>query len=358
MTAPLTGETGLAELIEGWLSSEPGAHGTRRRFPQALERRFTADRRRENGARTVIWGALALLAGVGILALGRAQPPCLLVADIAALMVYVVAGLHLRLSQAAGALAAILIFCWTILRARPDIDAETSLSLTLTLAAIAGCLGVAGWRLDLALRRAYALALLVRLQGEEIGGQTVGLGELAARDTLTGLANRRALDAWLAALWAQAGTVRGRVGLILLDIDQFQAVNEFAGPLAGDECLRRIGLCLRDRLRGTTDLVARLRGGEFAVLLPALGEDLCADIAERMRRAVQALELPNPGLGARGLLTISAGVASQSVSPDLQPASLVDAAAAALLQAKLSGRNQVCVATLATPTSRSQEVAE
>ncbi len=85
-------------------------------------------------------------------------------------------------------------------------------------------------------------------------------------------------------------------------------------------------------MRGTSDQIARLGGEAFVILLPGLTEEICADVAERLRAAVQRMELPHLGLGAQGIVTVSAGVASH-----------------ALHQAKIFGRNRVCIATLANP---------
>ena len=115
---------------------------------------------------------------------------------------------------------------------------------------------------------------------------------------------------------------------------------------------------MREQLRDTSDLLARVGGEEFAVLLPGIAEGVCADVAERMRLAVQRLELPHPGLGPHGLVSISAGVASHVVQPGLSPSSLFDAADSALYQAKLSGRNRVCVATILQPSGAQAPAAE
>lgn len=150
---------------------------------------------------------------------------------------------------------------------------------------------------------------------------------LAATDELTGLASRRAfltlLDQQLAAAQPLA--------LALFDIDYFKQVNDSLGHAAGDEVLRGLARvaqsCVRDR-----DVVGRLGGEEFAVLMPGASLDQAAAIGERLRRACAEAVYP-PGVS----VTISIGVAAAnegSVS-----SSLLRDADAALYQAKFDGRN-------------------
>jgi diguanylate cyclase (GGDEF)-like protein len=207
----------------------------------------------------------------------------------------------------------------------------------------------ATWRAELDERRIYLLGLKDRVHRHDAMRRTLELDELTRRDPLTGLANRRAYDTWLATIWSQQQAVGGRVGLVVIDVDRFKEYNDFCGHDAGDNCLKKIGVCLRDQLRGTTDQIARIGGEAFGVVLPGLSEDLCADVAERLRAAVQRMELPHLGLGVSSLVTVSAGVASHVVNSSTAPSALYQAADTALYQAKIFGRNRVCIATLAAP---------
>jgi diguanylate cyclase (GGDEF)-like protein len=268
----------------------------------------------------------------------------------------------LRFRFALAALAVIALAQELALLHRADIPASEQNNLLLMAVVTGVYLMVANWRLERGMRRGYLLILRERLQRQDLSVRNLELDELARRDPLTGLANRRAYDAWLAAAWAQEGTsdraAGGRLGLIVLDIDRFKAFNDFYGHAAGDNCLKTIAICLREQLRGTTDLIARLGGEEFVVLLPGLSAEVCADVAERMRLAVQRLELPHPGIGPHGMVSISAGVASHAVLPDSSPGHLFDCADSALYQAKLGGRNRVCVATLAAVSEIAEPVAD
>ncbi len=295
---------------------------------------------------TLLANTLYICTAMYLEATTRTTHTTFLVAGVTVLMVYSAVGVQLRFRFAVCAIAIILLSYGLALRARADMSVGSQKHLLVLAACSAAYLMLANWRLERGARRSYAMALREKLQAQDLSVRNLELDALARRDQLTGLANRRAYDAWISSIWAQQSALGGQLGLIVVDIDRFKAFNDYHGHAAGDRCLQTIALCLREQLRGTTDLVARLGGEEFAILLPGLNEGLCADIAERMRAAVQTLELPHPGIGPRGLVSISAGAASHAASAESSPSSLFDAADSALYQAKMSGRDRVCVATL------------
>jgi diguanylate cyclase (GGDEF)-like protein len=192
------------------------------------------------------------------------------------------------------------------------------------------------------LEREYRLNYLQRVHGRIQSGRLAAMVEqlhdLSRRDALTGLSNRRALDAHLEELYNQ----HERFAVILVDVDGFKAFNDCYGHQIGDDCLRRVAAMLRASLRFTSDRIARMGGEEFAVVLPRTTLDAARIMAERMRHAVYGLQIPHVASPTGHVVTISAGV-SASAGPTA-PADLISAADRALYRAKAMGRNRVEVA--------------
>lgn len=171
------------------------------------------------------------------------------------------------------------------------------------------------------------------------------VAELALRDPLTGLFNRRYLDPALEQLFARRARtpVDERVPLaaIMFDLDHFSELNNRHGHQIGDEVLRAFGSVLRARMR-STDLVARFGGEEFAAVLFRATLDDAMRIAEEVREQIAA----TPVLGVSGeelSATVSAGCAA--IGPEQESADeLLRAADVALYMAKRAGRNRVCAA--------------
>jgi diguanylate cyclase (GGDEF)-like protein len=281
--------------------------------------------------------------------LSRAPDASVFVASFAVLMVCSAIGAQLRFSYALVSTLLIVGAYAAAVDLRTSLDEPVRQTLKFSAFCIAAYGLLANWRLELEQRRAYLVGLKDRLQRHDAMRRTLELDELTRRDPLTGLANRRAYETWLATVWSRAAAQGGRIGLIVVDIDRFKEYNAFCGHDAGDNCLKKIAVCLRDQLRGTSDQIARLGGEAFVVLLPGLSEHICADVAERLRLAVEHLELPNLAVGMGAVVTVSCGVASHAVTDGTTSSSLYQAADTALHQAKIFGRNRVCIATLATP---------
>jgi diguanylate cyclase (GGDEF)-like protein len=168
------------------------------------------------------------------------------------------------------------------------------------------------------------------------------LRNLAHRDGLTGVANRRGFDVALVRALRAACRRRCPLGLVLFDIDHFKTYNDQYGHVAGDACLRRVAYAARRAARRPDDVVARYGGEEFAVLLPESGLDGAIEAGDHIRRCIAALRIEHRG-SPYGIVTVSVGASSVVPSPpDRDPVPLVDAADRALYRAKAEGRNRVC----------------
>jgi diguanylate cyclase (GGDEF)-like protein len=177
------------------------------------------------------------------------------------------------------------------------------------------------------------------------------LEALANLDGLTGLGNRRAFDKLVALEFRRARRDRLPLGLVLLDVDCFKLFNDCYGHLAGDDCLRQVSRAIAGRLRRPGDFAARFGGEELVAVLPATDASGTAGMANAMRAAVEALEVPHMA-SQTGVVTVSAGAASMMPARDGDTlADLIGAADRALYAAKASGRNRVFLAPPPCPVS-------
>jgi len=197
---------------------------------------------------------------------------------------------------------------------------------------------IANYQLERESRLNYLQRLLTRIQGAKLSATVVQLHDLAQRDPLTGLANRRAIDAQLDALCENGD----QFAVIMVDVDVFKAFNDRYGHVIGDDCLRRVAAMLRASLRNTSDQIARIGGEEFVVVLPQTSVENARIMAERMRHAVYGLRIPHAG-SPEHVVTVSAGV-SGSIGPT-SAGEILSAADAAMYRAKSLGRNRVEVTT-------------
>ena len=156
-------------------------------------------------------------------------------------------------------------------------------------------------------------------------------------DALTQVGNRLKLREDLETICERVERYQHSYSVIMCDIDCFKAYNDSQGHLAGDEVLRAVATILANTCRGG-DQVYRYGGEEFLVLVPEQSLDNGAAAAERYRSAVEELGIPHIANTAKGIVTISAGVASLSPSDIKSVDAWLNEADAALYRAKQSGR--------------------
>jgi diguanylate cyclase (GGDEF)-like protein len=164
------------------------------------------------------------------------------------------------------------------------------------------------------------------------------LEHAAMTDSLTGIPNRRRFDTVLSAEIRRAERGNAYLAVLLLDVDFFKRFNDLYGHQAGDECLQRVAAVIASSLNRSGDLVARYGGEEFVAVLPRVGPQQAATLAEAVRANVVALAIPHQ-FGVEGIVTVSIGVVAALSHRAARPEDFVRAADAALYTAKDAGRN-------------------
>jgi len=165
----------------------------------------------------------------------------------------------------------------------------------------------------------------------------------AQHDALTGLLNRRMFDEMAESWFAQTLRLGVPFSLVLFDIDHFKRLNDFFGHQAGDNVLREIAACVQNALSRQGDRVFRIGGEEFAVLAGAEDEAQLRCLMEKIRTAVEGLQLKHPN-GPKAVVTVSLGGLLVCGCCDLSFDGAFRKADEALYQAKASGRNRSVLA--------------
>jgi diguanylate cyclase (GGDEF)-like protein len=284
----------------------------------------------------ILFGVVAAVLGTLERRLDRSERPELVAAQTALLILAVLAvGTALSGGEDSPALPwMILPVATSAARFRPQV---VIVGAGLTAAVMFGvCVGVDLQAVvDDPTRLISALTLLIAITAIM---SALTEGELEHRDRavldpLTGLLNRASLDARVLEIEEQAHLTGGAVSVIVLDLDWFKRVNDTYGHERGDAVLRDAAYEIRKSLR-SFELVYRIGGEEFLVLLPGVDLPTALEIAERVRHAVQDARPGDLDL------TISAGVAADA-GGHIRYDDLFRAADSALLEAKRGGRNRV-----------------
>ena len=168
------------------------------------------------------------------------------------------------------------------------------------------------------------------------------LEQLATRDGLTGVANRRSFDEKLDNEWKRERRDLGTLSLLMIDVDHFKRYNDSYGHQAGDRCLQQIAAALEQEIYRPGDMVARYGGEEFAVILTATDTEGASKVARRILDRIAELAIPHSS-GEIGRVTLSIGVSSVLPQPGMTQQDLISSADRALYQAKSAGRNRFVV---------------
>lgn len=192
----------------------------------------------------------------------------------------------------------------------------------------------------LILRRSVAIEDAVLERTLELNETKKELERITLQDGLTGVANRRHFDSYLAQEWARSIRDKQPLSLIMIDIDQFKLFNDNYGHLSGDRCLKNVAEILDATIHRPTDLVARYGGEEFAIILP--NTDDAHGLAELCRKSVETLQIPHSSSNVADHVTISLGFCTLLPEQGTPSEVLIQMADNALYKAKKSGRNIAC----------------
>jgi len=190
------------------------------------------------------------------------------------------------------------------------------------------------YRLGRQLRRKYKAD---RLRDSQSDGM-----RLAVTDPLTGLFNRRYAFPHMSRIAKKSNAAGSPFAVMVLDLDRFKRINDTYGHTTGDLVLKEVANRLRANVR-SVDLIARIGGEEFLVVMPDTGLEAARIAAERLRRVTGATPVNMPGGGGSVGVTTSIGVSIGGTQGQVEVTveAMVDRADQALLGAKSTGRNQV-----------------
>ncbi|MGR9114565.1 MAG: GGDEF domain-containing response regulator [Gammaproteobacteria bacterium] len=194
----------------------------------------------------------------------------------------------------------------------------------------------------LAMERIYKMRLKLQSVQNELLLANQALTHTSLHDQLTGLANRRHFDINLPREFEQAKREKEPLSLIMCDIDYFKAYNDYYGHVAGDGCLKKVAETIASLSHRATDLLCRYGGEEFAVILPRTDLHGGLKVAEKIREAVVAEQIPHRGSKAGEWVSLSLGLATYK-GQFKSITDLMEAADNALYRSKKNGRN--CVQT-------------
>ncbi|WP_106477648.1 diguanylate cyclase domain-containing protein [Phytohalomonas tamaricis] len=178
---------------------------------------------------------------------------------------------------------------------------------------------------------------------EHLHDRSANLFALSYLDALTGLGNRRLLDERLPEVLQINHEANRPVAMIMVDVDHFKAFNDHYGHPLGDRCLKQLAKALFKLFGVKSNLVIRLGGEEFIIVLPGVGQADAIQHANELRLSIERLSITHHHSPTSDCVTVSAGVAVSTSQRPLSAAALIDASDRALYKAKNEGRNSVGV---------------
>ena len=181
----------------------------------------------------------------------------------------------------------------------------------------------------------------VKKRTEELRRTNEQLEKISQTDALTGIGNRGKFNMQLEESFRRCKRYQKAISLLIADLDQFKAVNDYYGHQTGDEYLKEVANVLRNVVKRVDDFPARYGGEEFAIILEDTEIEGAMLMAEKIRQRVIDLKLENLYSKVEQHLTVSIGVATVNPDKDISTTGLIQRADKALYQAKKNGRNRV-----------------
>jgi len=227
----------------------------------------------------------------------------------------------------AACISALLVAAYVVMGASMSLAYDELLS-SLAMLGTAAVIGIIA---------TYNLERAVRLHFLE----TRLLNELAERDGLTGLYNRRIFDNFMRRLWRQSRREESAVEIILIDIDYFKIYNDLYGHQVGDDTLKKVAQCIARCAKRPFDFCARYGGEEFVLVLYGPPSEYAKTVPEKIRADVLELAIPHEGSSVAQVVTVSVGVAVARPGSGRSLPGAIQAADEALYEAKKRGRNRI-----------------
>jgi len=267
--------------------------------------------------------------------------------DLAILVLFTNVGIRIRFPYAMVASGICLVVGLIYISLDPMLKAsEKAEGVAILLSAIA--LSLIG---NYSMERSERLNFLLRLRSDRKQGALTDANDALLRisyeDKLTGIPNRRHFDSFYQKIWQDSVDRRAPLSVVMIDIDNFKALNDLYGHPYGDAVLRRVASLLNHCLRMEGDFLARYGGEEFVVVLSDSTVEIASRVAHRIRLLIEVAGSPAVNhrvTDGHGWSTVSCGVASALPLDGMNRHDLIAQADKALYQAKAQGRNRVSFA--------------
>ncbi|RZI82267.1 MAG: GGDEF domain-containing protein [Rubrivivax sp.] len=223
----------------------------------------------------------------------------------------------------------------------PAINTQVVVPIMVLLAATVTFTLTANHAMERDERKRYLLSLRRKHLLADLSDVHERLQKVSRVDAMTGVYNRRHFQEYLSQAWQRAQHDGAEMAVIMIDVDHFKNYNDRYGHPAGDDCLVKVAKAMAPCLGRAGDLVARLGGEEFIVVLPNADASVAQRVAERIRQAIETLHIRHEDSGTASVVTASVGVACCRARAGQHEDTLTAAADAALYRAKQAGRNRV-----------------